>query len=143
MSDFQVIRDLKIQPKSGTRIEIPCQPKSGIGADAAAFVNNLSNSRHRHAKIKRQPVHAEPQRHHKFRAQNFTGVNGRKKILRFSHCSSVFELQRSRLRRNLIPLVIVHYLGTIRVPLAPHKTEPPLVVNSDTVLSLSLTVQCF
>jgi hypothetical protein len=39
--------------------------------------------------------------------------------------------------------MIVHNLNFVRVPLVPNKTETPLVVDSHTVLSLSVAAQRF
>jgi hypothetical protein len=40
-------------------------------------------------------------------------------------------------------LVIVHNLNMVRGPIAPEEAEPPLIVNADAMLSLSVAVQCF
>jgi len=40
-------------------------------------------------------------------------------------------------------LVVVDDLDVVGVPVAPNEAETPLVVDPDTVLSRSVTVQCF
>ncbi len=40
-------------------------------------------------------------------------------------------------------LVIVHDLDVVRVPVSPHETETPLVVDTDAVLPLPLAAQSF
>jgi hypothetical protein len=42
-----------------------------------------------------------------------------------------------------LPLVIVHDLNFVSISLAPNETKTPLVVNPDTVLSLSVPMQYF
>jgi hypothetical protein len=44
-------------------------------------MDNLRNSRYRHAQIERQSIHAELQRFHEVRSQNLAGMNGWKKLL--------------------------------------------------------------
>jgi len=39
--------------------------------------------------------------------------------------------------------VVIHNFNVMRVPVAPHKTHPPLVVDANAVLSKPVTGQCF
>ena len=40
-------------------------------------------------------------------------------------------------------LVIVHNLDVVRIPVFPNKAEAPLVIDSYTMLPLSVAMQCF
>ncbi len=40
-------------------------------------------------------------------------------------------------------LVIVHNLDAVRIPVFPNKAEAPLVIDSYTMLPLSVAMQCF
>jgi hypothetical protein len=43
--------------------------------------------------------------------------------------------------RHAFPLVIIHDFNVIGVPFAPRKTNPPLVIDADAMLALSITFQ--
>jgi hypothetical protein len=73
--NFQIVRGLKIQPKSRAGVEVPSQAQSSIRSNAAALMDDLGNARHWDAQIKRQPIHAQTQRLHELRTQNLAGMN--------------------------------------------------------------------
>src|SRR5580704_7689904 len=76
---------LEIQPETRAGLEIPRKPQGGIWRDAATFVNDLRNTRHRNVEIERQPIHAELKRLHELCAQNFAGMDGTKRPSDLSH----------------------------------------------------------
>jgi len=39
--------------------------------------------------------------------------------------------------------MVIHDLNVIRIAIAPHKADAPLIVDTDTVLSLSITFERF
>jgi hypothetical protein len=82
---FEIEGGLKIQPETRACIEVSGQPQRRVRSYAAALVDDLGNSRHWHAKIKRQSVHTEPERLHELGAEDFAGMDGRKEFLRLSH----------------------------------------------------------
>jgi hypothetical protein len=82
---FEIVRGLKIQPEAGAGVEVRSPPQSRIRSNAAAFVNDFTHSRHADAEIKRQPIHAEPQRLHELGAENLTRMDWRQKFLSLGH----------------------------------------------------------
>jgi hypothetical protein len=85
IGNFEIVRGLKIQPEAGAGVEVPGQPQSRIWSNAAALVNDFSHSRHRDAEIKRQPIHAEPQRLPELGTENLTRMDWRQKFLSLGH----------------------------------------------------------
>jgi hypothetical protein len=125
---FQIIGGLEIQPKPRGGMKVTRKPQGSIRRHPPALVNDLRNSRNRNVEIEGQTIHAEFERLHEFCAQNFARVDRRKSFLRLSHeCS----------------LMIVDDINIVCIALAPYKAEPPLVVDPDAVLSLSIAVQGF
>jgi len=79
-------------------------------------VDDLGNTGHRDTQIERQPIHTQAE-FHEVGAQNFAGMDGRKKFLALAmDASFVFLL-----------LVIVHNLNVVSVPFSPHEAETPLI----------------
>ena len=48
-------------------------------------MHDFGDPRNRHSQIERETIHAELKRFHEFGAQNFSGMDRGKQMLRFSH----------------------------------------------------------
>src|SRR5690242_3904347 len=73
--DLQVVTGLQVEPKFRESSEKSAQTQRRIGGDGPALMQNFSYSRHRHAQIKRQTVHAQAERFHKLFPKNFSRMN--------------------------------------------------------------------
>src|SRR5580700_7742105 len=78
---------------------------------------------HRYAQVEHQFIHAEAIRLHEILAENFAGMNG----LQFLGHSALLAIIGN-----------VHFPG---VPVAPDKTNTPLVIDTNAVLALAIATQ--
>jgi hypothetical protein len=115
----QVILTLKIQPKLGLDPKIALQPERCISGYASFAVDNLTYSIRRYGKIPRQLVYADVHWFHEILSQDFTRRNRIKKIFVAHYCTSM----------------IVDDFDVEGVALMPFKTDSPLLVDADCILS--------
>ena len=72
---FQVVADLKIQPKSRRGAEIASKTERGIGGNASAFTDNVIDARRWHSQRGGERVSRQPQGHHELFTKNLTRMN--------------------------------------------------------------------
>jgi hypothetical protein len=58
----EIVRSLKVHPELGRRHKVPRKPQGRVGRDAAATVDDLTDSRNRYAQITGEAVDADPER---------------------------------------------------------------------------------
>jgi len=124
-SNFQIITRLEIHPKNWSVLEVARKTQGGVRGDAAPFVENVCDARDGNAQIHRHPVHAQSQRDHELFAQNFSRMHW-------------FDFLC-----HLTPLMVIHNLDLVSVTLQPHKTNAPLLVNTNAILPLAIALQRF
>jgi hypothetical protein len=90
-------------------------------------VNDLVDSPSRYAEAFRETVLADAHRPEELLEEDLPRMDGRQ-----FPCHSL-----------LLSLVVVHDLDLVGIPISPHKADPPLVVDSNTVLTTPVTTQRF
>lgn len=68
LGNLEIMARLRIQPETGSRVEITGQSHRGVWRYAAAAMHDFRNSRDRHVKIEGQSVHAKAERPHEILA---------------------------------------------------------------------------
>ena len=126
LSDFfagnlNVVIALQINPELRTVAEVTAQPDRGINGDAARTFHNFINASRRHMDFLRQPV---------LRYSVF-----------FNKFCQVFARVYWSYFGHKFLLVIINYFNVVCVPFMPHKTNAPLNVDTNAVLSFSITRQ--
>ena len=115
--NIQVVIHLEAKPEAGGITKEACQPKGGVGGDAASAMHDLVDPAWRDVQLLAQLVLTEAERPHELFLQNLARMDWR------------YFLHRS-------PLVIVHDLNDVRVAIAPHEADAPRVVDPNAMLSL-------
>ena len=123
--DLQIIMGLKVQPELGCGSEAACQAKGNIGGYRALFANNLIHSRGRHTQKHSELMRIQFQRDDELFPQNLAWVNWFQLLGHESPSVSV----------------IIHDFNFVGVACPPFKTDPPLVIDSNAVLSFPVAVQ--
>lgn len=123
--NLQIVARLKIYPEFRSGTEKTSESQGRIGSDGAAAIDDFRHARHGNAKFQREAIHAQAQGPHELFAQNLAGVNGLQFCGHF--CTSV----------------VISNFDFVRIAVAPNKTEPPLIVNADAVLSVTVAAQRF
>src|SRR5439155_12128267 len=117
---------LQIEPDLRRDTEILAKAQCGVGRDGALAVYDLTDTVCRDVEIPCQRIDADTERLHEFLAEDFSGRDRIQMFRRHSHSS-----------------VIVDNLDIVRVSVLPPKADAPLVVDANTVLTLSITAQRF
>jgi hypothetical protein len=124
----EIIRSLQVQPEFWRRVEVTRQTKGRIGRDTAPSVDDLGHASGGHTKLQGQPVDTHPERLEKIFSYRFARMRKRNSLAFLS-------------AHGLSFLVVVSDLNVKRVTLFPSKTDPILIVDSDAVLSGTITLQ--
>ncbi len=66
---------LQVQPELRGRIEIACESQGRVGRDGTAFADDVVDPWRWHVQRHRQRIGTHFQRHEKFLAEDFAGVN--------------------------------------------------------------------
>jgi hypothetical protein len=116
--------EIRLQPKPKLRrcAEITGKTESCLSRYTTLPQDNFIDPPWRHTNVERQAVLAQRHWFQKFLHQNLTGVDGMKFLL----------------AHDVTPLVIIRYLDLIGIPVSPLETEPPLIVDPDTVLPCAI-----
>jgi hypothetical protein len=118
IGNIEIVVHLEPQPETGGVAEEPGQSQSGVGRDSALAMDDLVNPAWGNPKRSAKPVLADAQRREELFLQNLARMH----------------------RRNLLhmsPLVIMYNLDVMCAAVAPHETDPPLIIDPYTVLTLS------
>ena len=118
---FRIVAGLEIHPEFRPVLEVTREAQCGVRSNPTPLVDDIGDPSHRDAQVHRHFVHAKAETGHKFPFQNFSGM------------------QRLQLLSDLILLVVVHNFDLVRMPFAPNEANPPLVVNANAVLPLSVS----
>jgi hypothetical protein len=100
------------------------KPKIGSGGDGALASNDVADALRRNTDVLSQSIFAQAKWFKKFFFKHFArgdGGNG---------------------THNQIPSVIINNFDVFRTVGPPDKTDPPLIVNTDTVLPFPVILQC-
>ena len=73
---LEIVGRLQIQPGHRVAAEVACQAFGGVGADAAAFIDDFVDAGGRHAERYGQGIGAHPERGKVVLAENFAGMYG-------------------------------------------------------------------
>src|SRR5690606_17150810 len=79
---LEVVVALQVDPELGRRAEVPREPQSRVGADAALSVHDLVDAPRRHPDRHGYLVLADSERHKEVLHEHFAGVDGRQLIRR-------------------------------------------------------------
>lgn len=118
----QIVGGLQVHPEFGGVPEVQRKTKGRIGCDRTLSFCDLIDAAGRNAEVDRQLVFCDSKRDEKFIGEDFTGVNRRE----FGH---------------VFGSVIIDDLYSVRMAAAPFKTDAPLVVNTDRILSCAVARQ--
>jgi len=121
----QVIFRLKIQPELCLDPEVSFQSERRVSGYAPLAVYNFAYSIRRNRYIPGQLIHAYSHGFHEIFTQNFTGRNGVKKVF-VAHLFTSMIIDDS------------HVKG---ITIMPFKTDSPLFIDADCILSLSIAFQ--
>src|ERR1700690_3473770 len=124
-----LISALQVQPEMFGGPEKTGQAKGRIGADAPLFENDVIEARCGHVQAFRQFIHRHADWFQKLLAQDLARMDS---PVRYSFSDGAQELSL---------LMIVCDLNVVSAVLAPHETNPVLVVDSDAVLSATVSPQ--
>lgn len=117
---------LQVEPKLRTGAEELCKPYCSVCCYAALLVYDFSNTRERHAQEAGKLVGRNVPRLHKFFAQNFAWMC----FYTHTHLTRLVVVDNFNLRCCVGAFV-------------PAKTDAPLIVDADAVLSRSVSPKCF
>ena len=120
---FHVILRLQVQPELRLHVEIPTEPKRGVGGDAPAAVDNFVDASRRDADVFCQPVLTDTQWFKKLGNQDGLGES---------------------LVWTCWPLsMIIHDGNIMGIAALPGEADAPLLVDADAVLTLPITGERF
>jgi len=118
LGNIEIIVHLQAKPEGRGITEVGAQAKSRVCRDASFPMNDLVDSARRNSKISAKLILADVHRFEEFFEQNLAWMYRRYSF----HYST---------------LTIINNLTMVYISILPLKTKPPLIINADTVLSLS------
>jgi hypothetical protein len=123
---LQVVVGLHDQPRRCIAAKVPGQACRRVSGDRTPLLDDFVNAGRRYTQCDGQRVDAQPERGKIALAKHLTGVNGTHAIDRSCHIDSS---------------VAVHDLDVLRSDFSPYEADAPLVIGSDTVLSLPIILE--
>jgi hypothetical protein len=112
-----------------SRSEVPRESQRHLGSHSATTPNNFIHSRRSDAKLLRQSVGTQLQGLHEIVAQNIARMH-RTQFLG-SHNFQSFD----------VSLVVIDDLNVERVPVLPLKTDTPLPIDPNAVLTFTVSLE--
>jgi len=125
LSNTELVVSLQAHPDFRRSAEIPAEPNSCVSCYGAPAIHDSADAPGGYDDIAGEPVNADPHRLHEFLKENLPWRNWFKKFSSSSHFS---------------PLMVVGYFTVIGVSVFPAKTDPPLIVNPYTILTLAIAL---
>ena len=118
--------DLQIQPELGLDAKVTAEAQGRVRSNGAFAVHDLIDAPRVDADVLGQTILADSHGVHEIFLQDLAGVDG-------GIFSSVM---------NFPFLMVVRDFHVVSVPLAPPEANAPLIVDTDTVLTVTHTAQC-
>ncbi len=84
-SDSKVVRRLQVHPQLGSRPKVARQPETGVGGQAPALVDDVTDARDRDTQLSRKTIDTETQGRHEILLQDLARVDRRQNFLCLRH----------------------------------------------------------
>jgi hypothetical protein len=126
--DSQVEVCLQSEPKLGRDAKVFAQSERGIGTDSTFPVHNGADASGRDNDVPGEPINADTHGLHEFFQKDLSGMNRLEPFLA-RHISSL--------------IMIVNNLNVVGITASPEETDPPPVINPDTVLASGIAFKRF
>jgi hypothetical protein len=125
--DSQIEVGLKSQPKLGGDIKVFAQSECGVGSDSAFPVHNSADPAGRNSDFPGESIDTDAHWLHELLGKNLSRMDWVEQLL----------------MRHKPSLMIVDDLDVVNVVTLPYKTNAPLIVNANTMLTFAVAFQRF
>ena len=119
----KIIVGLKVKPSLRRNAKIFSEPQSRISRNRTAAVHDTADPVGRNDDVPCKLIDADAHGFHEFLQKNFSWMDW---VQLFDFCIHPFTS------------MIVNYFNLERFPIMPTKTNPPLVIDADAMLTLSI-----
>lgn len=118
--NIKIIIHLKTEPEGRRISEIGGKAESRVRRDAPPSMDDLINPARRDAEVSTELILTDAHGFEEFLKQNLAGMNWRYLL-------------------HVVTSMIIHDFHVVGIPTVPFETDPPLIVDPDTVLSFSFS----